>query len=166
MVEFPNRKIVRLGNYDYSQGGYYFVTVCTKDRESILSKITATPNVGADIIRPSLSAYGKVVDEAIKSIPLHYEGVYVDKYVIMPNHIHLILVMPPRWGGRIISAPTRSVSTIIGQMKRYVSKKTGKVIWQKSFFDHVIRNEADYLKHWNYIEQNPIKWLIGEEELL
>ena len=82
-----------------------------------------------------------------------YEKVSVDKYVIMPNHIHLIIVMQ---NGRTQFSPT--VSRIIKQFKGKVTKQVGFCIWQKSFYDHIIRDENDYLRIWEYIENNPYKW--------
>ena len=152
-MELPKRKPNRLKNFDYSSAGAYFVTACTEDRKCLLGKI-----VGEDIILPNyrvqLSRYGKTVDNAIKNISAHYGNVTVDKYVIMPNHVHLILMYEN--SGRIISSPT--VSTVVGQMKRYASKEAGISLWQRSFHDHVIRNEEDYLKIWEYIDTNALKW--------
>ena len=74
----------------------------------------------------------------------------------MPNHIHMILFIPHD-SGRMISSPT-SILTAVGQMKRYVSKKVGTAIWQRSFHDHVIRDKNDYEKISKYIYENPIKW--------
>jgi REP element-mobilizing transposase RayT len=99
-----------------------------------------------------LTKYGKVIETAILSISKHYENVVVDKYVIMPNHVHLIIRIN-NVGGRMISAPT-----VIGQMKRWVSIKFGKSIWQKGYYDHIIRDDDDYLTKCKYIENNPEKW--------
>ncbi len=152
-MALPERKPNRLSGYDYSAAGAYFVTLCTKDKRCVLGKV-----VGEDIILPNysvrLSAYGKIVDEAIKNISLHYENVTVDKYIIMPNHIHLILMFEQ--SGRMISSPT--LSQVIGQMKRYASKKAGIPLWQRSFHDHIIRGEGEYQKIWEYIEFNACKW--------
>ena len=74
----------------------------------------------------------------------------------MPNHIHMILSINRDESGRLIAAPT--ISTIIGQMKRWISKQTGRGLWQKSFHEHVIRGEKDYREIWNYIENNPVRW--------
>lgn len=145
----PDRKKNRLENYDYSQNGAYFITICVKNRKKILSQI-----VGADTIRPYeiiLSQYGKIVDKAINNIANIYENISVDKYVIMPDHVHMILRITDN-GGRMVSAPT-----VIAGMKRYVSKKCGVSIWQKSFYDHIIRNQKDYNEIWEYIEHNPEK---------
>ena len=156
-MELRQRKKIRLQNHDYSQPGCYFITVCTYNRENFF---WASDPVGADIIRPShqmLSRYGIIVEQAIIGIPQHYGGTDVDKYVIMPNHVHMILTLS-QTHRRMISAPTKSVSTIIGQMKRFSSKTCGVSFWQKGFHDHIIRDEAEYLRICEYIENNPAKW--------
>lgn len=158
-MDMETRKPNRLSNYDYSQNGAYFVTVCTKNRVNIFWNSAADTIVGEAISFPQdtaqLSDCGKILHNAINSISDHYPGVVVDKMVVMPNHFHLILIIEGN-DGRIISAPT--VSTIIGQTKRYVSKQIGHPIWQKSFHDHIIRSEQDYLRIWQYIDQNPLTW--------
>ncbi len=116
-------------------------------------------DVGATIGRPEgdlqLSGYGEIADCAIRNIPKFYPTVILDKYVIMPNHIHLLLRLQNE-DGRPMVAPT--VSTVIQQLKGYVTKQIGYNIWQKLFHDHVIRNEESYNKIWQYIETNPVKW--------
>ena len=155
IMELPKRKPNRLKQYDYSQPGAYFVTICTDKRRCLLGDVAA---VGETIGLPShvkLSVYGKTADDAINKICECYPTVTVDKYVIMPNHIHLLLQLHAD-DGRAMLAPT--VSTIIAQMKGYVTKRTGVSIWQKSFHDHVVRDEKDYLEIWEYIDGNPAKW--------
>ncbi len=163
MEELPKRKPHRLQGYDYSKNGYYFVTICTENRKPIFWK-----TVGADIIRPKsndtdllLSECGKTVKTAIENISTHYDGVFVDRYCIMPNHIHLIVAIMIRKSGRIISAPT--LSTVIGQMKRWATKQCGFSVWQKSFYDEIIRNQTAYDEISKYIFENPMKW--EEDEL-
>ena len=154
MSEMLKRKQIRIENYDYSAPGAYFVTVCTANRARIFWKA-----VGADIIRPQdvpLSTIGQIVEQSILQITDHYENVSVDKFCIMPDHVHLILVIQNNGDGRIISAPT--VSTVVGSMKRWVSKQIGRSIWQKSFYEHGIRNQQDYDEIWEYIENNPLKY--------
>jgi REP element-mobilizing transposase RayT len=120
----------------------------------------------ADIIHlhdtPSLSKYGTIIDEAIRNIPEYYPHVVIDKYCIMPDHIHLIVFIHSGNNERMISANSESslptLSTIVGQMKRYVSKQIGFSIWQKSFYEHIIRNEKGYQDVWQYIDGNPVKW--------
>ncbi len=144
-------------NFDYSLPGACFVTVCTHGRENILS------NVGAIIDRPPeiiLSPYGKIVEDAINNISKTYPALSVENYVIMPNHIHLLLFIHADENGRPMVAPT--VSRIVQQMKGYVTKRIGRSIWQKSFHDHVIRGGDDYVEHQKYILDNPMKWQFDE----
>lgn len=154
MEELPKRKHIRIEDYDYSTPGAYFITICTANREKIFWNV-----VGADIIRPQnlqLSTAGKIVEQGILQTAQHYKNVVVDKYCIMPDHVHLILHMESDIDGRMVSAPT--VSTVIGSMKRWVSRQVGRPIWQKSFYDHAIRNQQDYNEIWQYIENNPLKY--------
>lgn len=152
------RKPLRLKGYHYGQGGYYFVTVCTKGRRAILS----FASVGAGhLAGPTLhlTARGQMVEEAILNINAAYPNVSVDKYVVMPNHIHLILRLEQGPAG--CPAPTE-LPKILGAWKSLTSRAAGETLWQRSFYDHVIRNEADYLRIWNYIDTNPLKWTEDE----
>jgi len=149
MCELPKRKNIRLKDFDYSKNGYYFVTICTKDRKNLFWE-----SVGADIIRPHLSEYGKIVNTAINAIALHYPNMKIDEYVIMPDHIHMILIIYNDGNGRMVSAPTKPLSTVIGQMKRWVSKEIGFSVWQKSYYEHIIRDDADYMIKAEYIKNN------------
>jgi len=99
---------------------------------------------------------GKIVEKHIQNIPSFYQNIYVDNYVVMPNHIHMILVLDN-------GDHNPAVPLIIGQFKRGVTKEIRcifpeRIIWQRSFHDHIIRNQAGYEKIWTYIENNPIKW--------
>ena len=159
MNNLPERKIIRIKDYDYSTPGAYFITICTENREKLFWDL-----VGADIIRPlnvPLSPIGKIVEQGILQIAEHYENITVDKYCVMPDHLHLILHIETDMGGRMISAPT--VSTVVGSLKRWVSRQVGRPIWQKSFYDHGIRNQQDYEDIWKYIENNPLKYLLKQE---
>ena len=153
-MDLPIRKPHRLKNYDYSTPGAYFITICTQDHKCVL-----WDTVGASIARPQtppLSNWGRIVDSAIRNIPSHYPGVSVDRYVVMPNHVHLLLHIHTDADGRPMAAPT--VSTVVQQFKGSVSKQIGHSIWQKLFHDHVIRNNADYRQIWQYIDSNPVNW--------
>ena len=163
MTDKPQRKPNRLKGFDYSTPRAYFVTICVKDRQCLLGTI-----VGAAISRPlsnTLTQAGRIVDAAIRSIPSHYPSVSVEKYVVMPNHVHILLMISSAADGRLIAAPTStvgsktpSISQVVGHMKRSVSKTLGVPLWQKSFHDHIIRNEDDYRAIWNYIDTNPFRW--------
>ena len=156
--EFPKRKRNRLENYDYSSCGAYFITVCTLEKQNCFWE-----NVGAIIDRPQdveLSTYGKMVDQAIQNIPSAYPALSLESYVIMPNHIHLLLRVCADEYGRPLVAPT--MSRVVKQLKGVVSKQAGISIWQKSFHDHIIRNREDYEEHLRYIYENPIRWCYDE----
>lgn len=153
-MKLPKRKPNRLPCFDYSIPGAYFITICTKDRKCIF-----WDNVGASIARPQthqLSENGIIVEKAIRDIPAHYPAISVDHYVVMPNHIHLLLQINTDADGRPMVAPT--ISRVVQQLKGAVTKRVGQSVWQKLFHDRVIRGEKDYLKIWDYIEGNPSKW--------
>lgn len=150
-LPFQTRKPNRLRSYDYSQNGAYFLTVCTQDKRCVLWN-GREPQVLDPADTSHLSMAGQAADAAIKGIPLHYPGTVLDKYVVMPNHIHAILLLS-RTG-----AAVPSVSQIIRQMKCATARLSGPSLWQKSFHDHIIRDEAEYQKIWTYIDLNPIRW--------
>ena len=151
ITELPKRKQNRLTNYNYSTPNAYFITICTNKRQNLFWN-----DVGATIGRPQdvpLTQYGKIVQEAINAIPVRYSAISVDHYVIMPNHIHLLLQIHNDAFGQPMT-----VSTVINQLKGAVSKSAGFSVWQKGFYDHVIRGDADYNEVWTYIEGNPGRW--------
>jgi REP element-mobilizing transposase RayT len=140
--KFTERKHTRLQNYDYSTENYYFVTICTHEKKCIFG----SPD--------TLNWCGKFAKMGIENIPLHYEGVKVLQFVIMPNHVHMIIALPSK---------IFDLSMIIGQYKAFVTKNIrhndpSAIVWQRSFHDHVIRNQHSYEKIWQYIEGNPGKW--------
>ena len=154
----PTRKVNRL-NYDYSRNGAYFITICSKDKAHIFGTVEASTehsSVGAGIDRPktNLTKIGIKVEEGVLGISQKYKIISVDKYVIMPNHVHMIITIDNF--GRSMPAPT--VSNIIAQLKSWVVKQLGILIWQKGFYDHVIRGWEDYENIWTYIDTNPDKW--------
>ena len=163
--ELPQRKRLRLKNFDYSTPGVYFITICTHNRKCTLSRA-----VGAIHESPEpeieLTDYGKIIDETIRNIPERYKAT-VDRYVIMPNHIHLIIIITDDEELRAIrESPLRGrsvISKVIGYVKMNASKEIhGKyddaVIWQRGFHDHIIRDRRDYEKIAKYIYENPIRW--------
>ena len=144
-------------NYDYGQSGAYFITICTKDRKQILSKI-----VGDGFPVPNLP--GRIAEEMIEQVMIRYPSVSVDKYVIMPDHIHLLL----RIEGTGNPSPT--LGNVIGWYKYQTTKRInqtdatqGLQVFQRSYYDHVIRNQQDYDSVWEYIENNPRKWAMKKQ---
>ena len=148
-----NRKTLRLKGYDYSQNGAYFITICTKDRKPLFGA------VGAD----SISA--QIIKETFESTIGQYPCVESPVYVVMPNHFHAIITIDR---ADMESAPT--LSAIVQSFKRHSTiayikaVKAGLLppfdghIWQRTFYDHIIRNEADYLEIANYIQENSLRW--------
>mgnify|MGYP000915229558 CR=1 FL=1 len=153
MNVLAKRKNTRLKDYDYSQPGYYFVTICTKDRQRLFWKVGAT--CGRPHLKPQLTSIGYTVDKEINKISSIFNNIKINKYVIMPNHIHMIIVISEE-SGRSKTAPT--ISRIIQQFKGSITRQVGFPIWQKLFYDHIIRNQKEYQKVWEYIDTNPLKW--------
>ena len=145
------RKEIRLANHDYSSARAYFVTICTLDREKIFwANHKAMVRVPEDVV---LSEYGKIVDVAINNIPSIYSNVSIEKYAIMPDHLHLIIRIQ-----EVKEGQATSISRVVSQLKGYVSKCIGRGVWQKLYYDHVIRNREDYNECASYIYSNPMKW--------
>jgi len=120
-MEIPKRKQNRLKEFDYSNPNAYFITICTNKRKSYFWKaIPSIENIPDDI---QLSAYGSFVSQCICDIPKHYPMISVDHYVIMPNHIHLLLQINTDFNGRPMTAPT--ISMVVNQLKGAVSKQAG-----------------------------------------
>ena len=161
IMKLPERKHTRLKNYDYSQNGAYFVTICAAGRKQILSEIVG--QAAPCLPQIKLTKIGKVTEKYIKNINNVYKHINVDKYVIMPDHIHIIFsINHPLGGGQRADRPT--LNNIVRSIKVMVSKSIGYSVFQSSFFEHVIRNEDDLYETRKYIENNPLKWLITKTE--
>ncbi len=173
----PKRKNTRLRDFDYNTEGVYFITICIKDRRNVLSKV-ATPQKEAFVgngvpdvpqdqhsylnAAVELLPKGIIAEKFINQMADFYDDISVIKYVIMPNHIHLMLWIKSDGNGTSRTPfPTTQnsrVSSFISTFKRFCNKEYGQNLWQKSFYDHVIRNQWDYEKHMEYICNNPIRW--------
>ena len=155
-MEFLVRKRTRLGKYDYSSSGFYFLTICTKDKKKLLGKIVGD---GAhDVPEVVLSDIGKVVQRYILSSN-RIKGVTIDKYVIMPNHIHLLVFVDDITDkNKELTAENAVIPHVVSTFKRLCSREIGENIFQRSYYDHIVRNEKDYQRIWTYIETNPQKW--------
>ncbi len=161
-MELPRRKNTRLKEYDYSGTGAYFITLCTKGRKPILSRIVGDGVL--DIPKTVLSKYGKAVDKRIRLIDMHYDNIKIDNYVIMPNHIHILISVYNNGTSRMPSPTNDTIPSFVGTLKRFVNREVGEDVFQRSYYDHIIRDERDYLSRWQYIANNPIKW--EEDELI
>lgn len=167
--ELPSRKRIRLQNYDYSSCGLYFITICTDKHKNIfwngnleIEKFTWSP-VGANCVRPinlPLSSIGKIVLEELERWNNAYNAVSLCSYVVMPNHLHIMIFISADEYGRTQFAPT--VSRMVKQFKGAVTKKVGYPVWQKSFMEHIIRNKQDFETRSKYIYENPVRWYFDE----
>ena len=142
-MNHPQRKRNRLAEYDYDTANAYFITVCTDDRKNLFWEHIETVIGGPENV--PLTSLGKVAKQCIVDIPKYYPAVSLDHYVIMPNHIHLLLQIHTDSNGRSMTAPT--ISTVVRLMKGTVTKQVGFPVWQKGFYDHIVRGEMDYRKY-------------------
>ena len=157
-MDLPNRKNNRLENFDYGKNGMYFITICTQNRRKILCEIVGGGALDAPKIK--LSETGEIAEKYILSTN-NIPEITVDKYVIMPDHIHLLLWVRDINGTSKAPSPTNNlISHSISTLKRFINKDVGYNIFQRSYYDHVIRNQHDYDETWKYIDNNPINWII------
>ncbi|MDD6024108.1 MAG: hypothetical protein PUC06_07745 [Oscillospiraceae bacterium] len=161
--DYPVRKRNRLQEYDYSQNGAYFITFCTEGKKALLCRIVGDGVLDVPEVR--LSQYGQIVKEQIEAVNSVYSNSRIDKYVIMPNHVHLIVSIGAAEEGTAYSGTSRTPSPtnaeiprMISTIKRICNRRIGRNIWQRSFHDHIIRNDEDYGRIWLYIDNNPLNW--------
>jgi len=160
MNNFPKRKPIRLKNYDYSKAGCYFVTICTNDRKYIFGNIENDEMI--------LNQCGKIVKNIWLEIPKHFQNIELDTYIVMPNHIHgVIIIKNPVGDGpaRPVnkSKTTNNLSNIIGSFKSAVTKQINQLNdipfkWQRFFYDHIIRTEESLNSIREYVVNNPATW--------
>ena len=139
----PKRKKIRLYNYDYSEENMYFITICVKDRLEILGKIDEYNNL-------KLTKVGNIVKQEVNRLEDIYKNIKIDEYIVMPNHLHILILINYKDG--------TSISRIIKHLKTNISREIKYSIWQKSFYEHIIRNGKEYLKIKEYIKNNIINW--------
>ncbi len=157
------RKSIHLKNYDYSLPGAYFFTICVQGRACILGDVVENG------MRPS--PLGSMVQECWDALPSHYPNVVLDSFVVMPNHVHGIIsldAVSARAGLR--PAPTKPMSEIVRAFKSFSGRTInlhrgtpGMPVWQRNYYEHVIRGENDLNKIREYILNNPLQWALDEE---
>ena len=166
-MDLPKRKPTRLPAYDYSSPGAYFVTICTHDRRCLLSRITVGALHEAPAVSLNLTEIGQIVKEFIETLPSRYPELALEHYVIMPNHIHLLLRIDADRALREAPLRTGESRSLLAKAIGFLNMNSSKLVhqkyprlelWQRSFHEHVIRNENDYREIWEYIEANPAKW--------
>jgi putative transposase len=174
MPSESKRKSLRLPGYDYSQAGAYFVTICAQARKSLFGKV-----LGDEM---HMNEYGRTVQGGWRKLPSHYPSIQLDYFTIMPNHVHGIICLVGAGFTRpeILSFPVGgetpprqqfpNLSAIIGYFKFHSTKQINEIrhtpgakVWQRGFYDHVIRNDESLNRIRNYIITNPNRWHLDRE---
>ena len=155
----PRRKPMRLSDFDYSTPGAYFVTVCTHDAAELFSRIYRLSAFEAPVVE--LTSCGMIIERNILEISMRFPDYSVECYAIMPNHIHILLTVAEP----VIPAEPKTVSDVMGAFKSLTAvqclKELGiKKLWQRSFYDHIVRDDRDFREIAEYIECNAEKWLL------
>ena len=163
MTQEKNRKSNRLKDYDYSRNGYYFVTICVKDRQELFGTVENNQMILNDL--------GKIAERCWIDLPNHYMNCALDEFTIMPNHIHGIVVIDDELltnhvvtGLKPVTTKNHSLSEVIRGFKTFSSRRINELNpallfrWQRSFYDHIIRNEKSLEKIREYVVYNPLKW--------
>ncbi len=166
--KLPSRKTTRWRDGNYNTEGLFFLTLCTLNKRCILSKIVGTGVLDGPLCddfenaRVELLPCGKIADKYIKQLDAFYENISVENYVIMPNHIHLLLYVNHNVNGPsgtpVPTIQNSIVSRFVSTFKRFCNKEYGKNIRQYRSYDHIIRNYKDYEEHIKYIFENPMRW--------
>lgn len=171
--QFHYRKSYRLKGYDYSQEGLYFLTICCKNRKCLFGKIENGKMI--------LNKLGEAADECWKNIPKHFPNAVLHQYIVMPNHIHGIIELGNNMGSNGVGtknfsplpiktefktpfkSPSKTIGSIIRGFKIGVTILGKEIlpdisIWQRNYYDHIIRDRKSYRKISDYILKNPLKW--------
>ena len=152
-----HRRSIRLQGYDYSQAGMYFVTLCTRNRECLFGEIVD------ETMR--LNPVGQIVTDSWTWLAQRYEHVELDEWVVMPNHLHGIVVINDHCKGGSRTAPTTPIGRLIGAYKTVSTKQAntfrqtpGLLLWQRNYWERIVRDEAELLSIQEYICNNPAQW--------
>ncbi len=167
MKNLPQRKQLRLKDYDYSTSSYYFITICTQNRECLFGTIVGADSISARL-EIVLNGAGKMIEMIYGNLINEFKGIELHEFVIMPNHIHGIVQIQENRAD-MESAPT-NLSTVIQSFKRHTTinyiqgvkdniyPPFNKSIWQRGYYEHIIRTEAELNRIKEYILSNPEKW--------
>lgn len=146
-----HRRSIRLRDYDYSQPGAYYVTICTYEREHLFGRVKDG--------KIALNEYGKAVWECWRELPKRYVTVRLDAFVIMPNHIHAIIILTAGL------SPRASLSEIVRNLKTYSAKWINRLrrspqapVWQRNYYEHIVRDNQEWEAIREYIRNNPVNW--------
>ena len=163
-IELPERKHPRLDTYDYGSKGAYFLTLCTQNRRCVLSYIVGRGLAPAETEGIVYTSFGKIAERQLQLLEDRYPCLTIDRYVIMPNHIHIIMVLNDDAAG---ASPRPTIMDIACAYKSLTTRECkmngfdGK-LFQTSFYEHIIRNREDYEEISRYIYENPTRWYYDE----
>lgn len=153
-MEYVTRKSLRLQDYDYSSCGYYFLTICAFEKQCLFSHIHADRNTHIGINK--LTKMGEICAEELLALPNRFPGTEIVKYVIMPNHVHFILANHNQDGSTSIPQLMQTYKSLATRKCKEISRI--EKVFQKSYYDHIIRGQKDFENIWLYIDGNPSKW--------
>lgn len=158
--EKHHRRSIRMEGYDYSQAGVYFVTVCVKDRECLLGEIGGGKMV--------LNEMGKIVEETWNDLTNHIENIELDEFMVMPNHVHGIVVIKSE--KKTESRKRHGLSEIVRQFKTFSAKRINQIrhspgnsLWHRNYYEHIIRGRVEWNQLREYIANNPMHWPLDPE---
>ena len=162
-MDLHERKHPRIKGFDYGAAGAYFVTICTYNRRCILSRVVGQGFTPAEN-GVEYTTFGKIAEKQLLLLTERYPYLRLDKYAIMPNHIHAILILGDNTAG---ASPRPTLMDIVCAYKSLTTrecKKNGLLdkLFQTSFYEHIIRGLDDYNEIAKYICENPIRWYYDE----
>ena len=162
--DIHHRRSIRLKGYDYSQAGAYFITISAQNRKCLFGKVVNGEMVCSDL--------GRIASESWLWMGNRYDHIILDAWVIMPNHLHGILVIADGRGGSR-TAPTdnrKPLGRLIGAFKTVSTKRVNKMrrtpevkLWQRNYYEHIVRNENELNRIREYIVNNPMQWELDRE---
>ena len=154
-LDMPRRRSLRLKGYDYSQAGVYFVTICAHGKVCLFGDV-----IGSEM---KVNELRRKVQAVWNGLPVHYPHVATDAFVVMPNHVHGVIVIraglkPAPTARHGLSEIIRGFKTFSARMINEFRKTSGTPVWQRNYYEHIIRNDADYDRIAEYIDNNPQRW--------
>jgi putative transposase len=144
------RKRLRLADFDYSTAGAYVVTVCARERRCLFG------HVETDTMH--LSRLGQMVADSLDGMVTFHEGVHLDARVVMPNHVHAIVVLEPTAQRRPPPIPA-----VVGAFKARASRRAGQTLWQRGYHDRIVRSDEELSAYRRYVMENPLRWALDRE---
>ena len=144
-----HRRSIRLPGYDYSHAGAYYVTIVSHGRECLFGQVA-----GGEM---KLSQFGKIVQYTWLDLPKHYPHVELDAFCIMPNHVHAMIILNDD-GGHALSEIVRALKTFSARRINALRNTVGVPVWQRNYYEHIIRDNQEYLAKCGYIQNNPLNW--------